>query len=180
IAPGVAARKRKELEFGAAGLPVVRTSDILEELGVENLLVRGVVGFIGDTALDPLTFLGPVKGLSLAGSAARVSITGAGRRALNRGIKAAAKGGVRQVRNPRVADVLTATLGKGRGVDRAEETLERLRRFTSRPAADGAARRTPEQLLRERILSRSSAGRVAPGKANIVNRAFDPQGLGKE
>jgi len=71
LAPGIRRRKEAQGDTAALGQGRVYFSDILDDLGVENRVVRGVVGFIGDVALDPLTYAGPagwgVKGASAAG-----------------------------------------------------------------------------------------------------------------
>lgn len=92
LAPSLAVRKREAGETGTAGLGVVRTADILESLGIENRIVRGVVGFAGDVAMDPLTYLGPPGwGAKAAGTSGRaVRFTGSGLR----NIKRAARAGV--------------------------------------------------------------------------------------
>ena len=41
---------------GAFGLKRIYMSDVLKRLGVQNRAVRGVVGFIGDLAIDPLLY----------------------------------------------------------------------------------------------------------------------------
>lgn len=41
---------------GALGQPSIYFSDALERMGVENKVTRGVVGFVGDVLLDPLTY----------------------------------------------------------------------------------------------------------------------------
>ncbi len=46
------------LERGAFGQPKLFASDVLEQLGVENKVVRAIVGFGGDVLLDPLTYIG--------------------------------------------------------------------------------------------------------------------------
>ena len=56
---GAAKTQGDKGETATFGLPRVYFSDALEEMGVENRVVRGVVGFVGDVAMDPLTYLGP-------------------------------------------------------------------------------------------------------------------------
>lgn len=111
VAPGIADRKRKELEFGAAELPVVRTSDILRELGVQNRAALAIGGFVGDVALDPLAFVGPAKAVGLTGTLGRgvvkQSIKNTGMKSLRKGVRAAVQtGDVNAVRNPEVRAVL--------------------------------------------------------------------------
>ena len=93
---------------GAAGLARINFSDFLREMGVENRLVRGVVGFVGDLAVDPLTYLGGAGiGLQVAGkggNVARIGLTGG--RQLRRGIQATAKGG--QAASPVVRELISS------------------------------------------------------------------------
>jgi len=168
VAPGIADKKRKEMEFGTGRLPVVRFSDILESAGVENRVARGVGGFVGDVLLDPLIFLGPAKGVKLlgqtgAGAAAAVGITASGKRALKKGVQAAADGGVSAVRDSRVRDLVVQSVGRG-DAQRADELLMRLRRFQERPGAV----RSPAQIVRERLTTRIDNGVGQLGRKNIV------------
>lgn len=86
----------KGLRSSALGLPEVKTSDALKSLGVENRIVRGIAGFVGDVALDPLTYLGPAGwGLEVMDNAGRaVRIGKAGAKGLKSGIKEVSRGGV--------------------------------------------------------------------------------------
>ena len=95
---------------GAFGLPVVTTSDALESLGIKNHLVRGIAGFVGDVALDPLTYLGPAGwGLEVMDNAGRaVRIGKAGAQGLKQGIKAVEAGG--QIAHAPTADLFRTLL----------------------------------------------------------------------
>jgi hypothetical protein len=57
--PGIAADARAAGNTGTLGMGRVTFSDALERLGVENRVARAIVGFVGDTALDPLSYIGP-------------------------------------------------------------------------------------------------------------------------
>jgi hypothetical protein len=46
-----------ESRKGTFGAPVIYASDVMKQMGVEDPVVRGVVGFVGDVLLDPLTYL---------------------------------------------------------------------------------------------------------------------------
>jgi len=87
---GVDKSKLKSGE-GALGLKRVYMSDVLNKLGVKNKVARGIAGFVGDVAIDPLTYLsaGATSGMKIAG------IKGAklGGKA-QRGLRAAMKSGV--------------------------------------------------------------------------------------
>ena len=90
LAPSVAARKKASGETGALGMGVVRTADILDDLGVDNRVVRGVAGFVGDVALDPLTYIGPAGwGAKLTGTARASKGLGATVQITKRGLKTA-------------------------------------------------------------------------------------------
>jgi hypothetical protein len=75
---------------GALGLKRVYMSDVLNKLGVKNRVVRGIAGFIGDVAIDPLTYFsaGGTAGMKVAGlKGARIAGKG------QKGIRAAMKAG---------------------------------------------------------------------------------------
>lgn len=77
-----ALRKRQEAAGvkGAFGEGKVLFSDVLGEMGMRPGLARGVLGFVGDVALDPLTYAGPpgwgAKVVSKTGQVARVGLQG--------------------------------------------------------------------------------------------------------
>lgn len=95
VAPGLARKKKAEGETGLAGMGKVYFSDILGELGMRPGIARGVLGFVGDVALDPLTYAGPPGwGAKLSAAGGRTVRVGAqGRRAIKAGIEALGKGG---------------------------------------------------------------------------------------
>lgn len=76
-------------ERGALGLKRVYMSDVLKKAGVQNRAVRGVLGFVGDLAIDPLMYIsaGALTGRKVAGFVPRVLKPG------QRAVKAAAKTG---------------------------------------------------------------------------------------
>lgn len=78
-----------KLRRGALGLPVISASDALGELGFKPGLTRAVLGFVGDVAIDPLTYVGPPGwGLRVASSAGReVAIGARGARDIRRAIE---------------------------------------------------------------------------------------------
>lgn len=106
VAPGVRRRKESEGETAALGQGRVYFSDILGEMGMRPGIVRGVLGFAGDVAMDPLTYLGgagadirlTTKGGQIAGELGRQ-----GARALRGGI-AELKAG-QELSNPLVRDL---------------------------------------------------------------------------
>ncbi|NBW12816.1 MAG: hypothetical protein EBR82_32810 [Caulobacteraceae bacterium] len=79
-----ARRKAAQGDTAALGLARVNTSDVLESLGVRPGLATGILGFIGDVALDPLTYVGPAGwGAKLASTSGRTaSLTRAGSKAV--------------------------------------------------------------------------------------------------
>lgn len=91
----------------ALGLQRVSVSDALEAMGVENRIVRGVAGFVGDVLLDPITYLGPPGfGIKAASTAGRtVSVGASGRRAINAASLEARAG--KAVTDPDLAKVLS-------------------------------------------------------------------------
>lgn len=103
-----AIRKRKELEgeTGTFGTGTVHFSDILGEMGMRPGIIRGVLGFAGDLATDPLTYAGPgnaIKSLSSLGKNATARFARSGTRALTGGIRAVTAG--KEIANPLVRDV---------------------------------------------------------------------------
>lgn len=79
-----ARRKAAQGDTAALGLARVNTSDVLESLGVRPGLATGILGFVGDVALDPLTYVGPAGwGTKLASTSGRTaSLTRAGSKAV--------------------------------------------------------------------------------------------------
>ena len=65
-------------ERGTWGMKQVRMSEILRHLGVKNDVVRGIVGFVGDVAIDPLLWasLGSTTGKAIARWLPRVKASG--------------------------------------------------------------------------------------------------------
>lgn len=108
-APGIATRKARSGDRATFGMGRVNFSDVLEELGVDNRIVRGVGGFVGDVAFDPLTYIGPAgwglkvgSGVGKGVSSVGFEVGKRGAKSLTGGIKAAARGeevGEETVRN---------------------------------------------------------------------------------
>ncbi|HUU93183.1 MAG TPA: hypothetical protein VM238_18470 [Phycisphaerae bacterium] len=69
----VAGVKRAKKPKDVFGLPKVYMSDVLEKVGVKNKIAKAVAGFVGDVAIDPLTYLagGSTKFASLGGTAVK-------------------------------------------------------------------------------------------------------------
>jgi hypothetical protein len=64
----IAGVETENLPRGAFGLPRVSMSDVLGKLGVKDPVVKAVLGFLGDVATDPLTYVtaGAATGLKAA------------------------------------------------------------------------------------------------------------------
>lgn len=142
LAAGDTARRKQGMgDTAALGLPRVNTSDVLESLGVRPGLVTGIAGFVGDVALDPLTYIGP------AGWATQ--LTGKGGRTAS----LVAKGG--KVLNKTVDEIKTgANISDNLVRDYLEKsgyTAEKLATATNK-----------EELAREisEVLSRSEQGKI--------------------
>lgn len=115
VAPGLARQARQRGETGTFGLGKVYASDVLNEMGVENRIVRSLVGFAGDVALDPLTYVGPAGwGAMLAGKGGSAAVRAAGKKAIKSAIADAAAG--RAVRDPSLAKYFAA-----KGLSKAAE-----------------------------------------------------------
>lgn len=95
------AKLRDEGTFGKQ----IWTSDILQHLGVKNRVARAIFGFIGDVAIDPLTYLtaGATTAKTLFKGAPKV-LPG-GMKALRQTTRAAVRGGLAGISD----DVLKAT-----------------------------------------------------------------------
>jgi hypothetical protein len=98
VAPRLERKARESGERGAFGQGKVFMSDVLRELGVNNRVVAGIVGFGLDVAFDPLTYIGPAGwGAKVSTTAAKAPvrsavIRAAGRRSLKRSILDVAEG----------------------------------------------------------------------------------------
>jgi hypothetical protein len=64
LAPGVARRAKERGDTGTFGLGRFSFSDVLNEAGVSNRIVRGIVGTGLDIASDPLLFIGGIGGVA--------------------------------------------------------------------------------------------------------------------
>ena len=98
VAPGMGRRARERGEFGTFGQGKVFTSDVLAELGIENRVARGLLGFVGDVAFDPLTYVGGagfglrVAGRGIAAGRGFVDVGLRGRRAIKGSIRDVSRG----------------------------------------------------------------------------------------
>ena len=166
-------------EKGALGIRKVFASDVLKRLGVKNNIVRGVVGFLGDVALDPLTYasLGATTGVKIA-----------------KGLKIT-KRGMKQIRRVatgagRAGDVTSVAKAAGiRNLDKAPEILKRLAKFRGRDPARLAGKRGGlltqriTRVLREPRSAKELAGASEFFKKfglkgrNIVRAPFAARGL---
>jgi len=98
-------RKKAEAEgnTGTFGLGRVQFSDLLRSAGVNNRVAAGVLGFVGDLAFDPLTYIGPagwgakIGTTTKAGRAVSVGLRRTGKTALDRQIARLAAGGAEVV-----------------------------------------------------------------------------------
>lgn len=143
---GAAHEAAAEGERAAFGLPRVNFSDALKSMGVENRVVRGLVGFVGDVALDPLTYVGGAGvGLKAIGKGGQtVSVGLSGRRALQRGIRTL-------VRQGAVADDVAGRLL--RAVEATPEVVEQARRA-------GFGEKEIERGIRETVFGSEPATRA--------------------
>ena len=150
--PGTAKEIGRQGDRATFGLPRVMFSDALESLGVENQVARGVVGFVGDVALDPLTYLGGTgAAVRLTGKTAKgagVTLSRTGRRVVNRSAQEAVQGGIGSVRNEAGRNLL-------RGLGYTDERLARIRAGAEARGEDAAA------ALRAQILGRASRPRAS-------------------
>lgn len=120
LAPAVRRRKESEGERGAFGEGKVLFSDVLGEMGMRPGIVRGVLGFVGDVATDPLTYVGGAGvGAKLTTKAGQtVNLGRQGARAARGAIKAVGKGAA-------IEDPLFADLYRGLALDPALDAGKR-------------------------------------------------------
>lgn len=92
-------------ETGAFGLPTVHVSDALREMGVHNRVALAIGGFVGDVALDPLTYLGPAGWGTQVG---KVGLRNVGVKSIKGAIEEASVGGLKAVTDDTARGVLKA------------------------------------------------------------------------
>lgn len=148
---------------GAFGLPRVAFSDVLDEMGVENRVIRGVVGFVGDVVLDPLTYLtaGTSAGLTLAGKGGRLALSSTGRSMLQKGARRAARAGTIDA----IEDTAVRSVFRGLGV-----TDDVLRETAERAAREGAANQKAIRRAIEGEIDARTIGRLDRSAASGVTR----------
>lgn len=151
LAPGEGEKARAAGEKGTFGLGRVTTSDLLGKAGVEPGIIRGVLGFVGDVALDPLTYAGPPGwGAKVVTKAGSVALRKGAQKALTAELGAAARGATAAVTKSQSARRLVEAAVARRGVDGADQ-LAKLQAI--------AARGGPEaQAKLEGILARRAQG----------------------
>jgi len=158
LAPKLREKAEAEGNTGTGGLGRVNFSDVLKELGVTNRVAAGLLGFVGDVAFDPLTYVGPPGwGAQLTTKAgqgvARVGIRAAGSKAMKREIAGLAAG------SARIGDDTARAYLAAKGF-----TPEAL-------AAKAAAGATPKQLQSE--MAKTVFGNP---KRSIIETALRPLG----
>lgn len=100
-----------KLPRGAMGIPRIRMEDVLEKLRVKPGIARAIVGFIGDVAIDPLTYLsaGALTGKAIARHVPRI---------LPEGLKTIAGG----LRTGRMPGIVAKALDAGVDISRMKPT----------------------------------------------------------
>ena len=119
----IAGVDKSEAPRAAMGLPRVNMSDVLDKLGMEPGVARSVIGFVGDVAIDPLTYIG---GIGVKGAAWAPRSLEAGREAL----QGLAKGDLAVEGAATAAKAISATRT-------AEETASVLSRLKARWVGQG-------------------------------------------
>lgn len=154
---GTSERKAEMGDRATLGLPRVNFSDALDSMGVENRIVRGVVGFVGDVALDPLTYLsaGSSAALTAAGKGGSLTIGKAGAQTIRRSAREAARAGSLAGVGSREGVNLLRGLGfTDEGVAALREGVTRRLAEGGRVAADKAVRRETERELTDLVTNR--------------------------
>lgn len=160
------------LRKGAFGLPSVSTSDALGSLGVKSHLVRGIAGFVGDVALDPLTYLGPAGwGLEVTDNAGRATrIIKPGRKLIQGGIDAVKAGGKAAPEVQPLFDAVLANAGREfkDGADAADHLSKRLIGDVT----------TPKTMAGKGLdyLSRVTGG-ARKGEGSVLANSLGPEGF---
>lgn len=128
-------------------LPKVWMSDILEKAGMPKGAVRSIVGFVGDLAIDPLTYigLGSTTGVKVARHVPRV--VGAGAQAIQTAAKTGKVGAeVASAIGRQTAEALSKQYAKIAAVRGAKVAAQQMRRALSKRLAGGATRGATEAL----------------------------------
>lgn len=153
LAPGIRKRKEAEGETGAFGRGRVYVSDVLNEMGVRPGITSAVLGFVGDVAFDPLTYVGPAgwgaKVATTGGKAVRIGAQGT--RAARSAIKAVSKG------RP-IADDLTRAVVEHATRDMPGATAEQLTERAGKAFFGHAETGIAERLKRGDIFQTRGAG----------------------
>ena len=113
IVGGLAGVKTKGKDKGALGLSNVWMSDVLKKVGVKDKVVRGILGFVGDVAIDPLTYVGGASAVKMGG----VSVKKAGAK------KIAAGAAVAVAKGTRVRDAARTARLTGKLVNRTKKQI---------------------------------------------------------
>lgn len=151
-----------EFERGTFGLPKITFSDVLDEAGVDPGFARSAAGFVGDVALDPLTYLGGTSAVKIGGKGGAIGLKKGASKALTKATQRIAAGetvsaaGRLKDLDP-VLDLLhraRASLAKqGRSNEEiASKLTDFVRGRVSRPGIEGAtarARHVPGLLARK-------------------------------
>lgn len=136
LAPGLESRARAKGETAAFGRGRVNFSDVLGEMGIENRVARGVLGFVGDVAFDPLTYLGP------AGLGAKVALKGGGQLGIRKaGVNFLREGSEALAKGSAVDPIMS---GLAKGVGLTEGRLNVIRSAADKERALGIVRRRIE------------------------------------
>lgn len=179
--PGIVRRKTLAGDVETGRGAVVRGSDILNEMGIENHIARAVGGLALDVGMDPLTYVGPAGWGAKVSTATRgaVEFGPRGLRALKAGIKAAAN-------NQGVRDDVVRQLIERSGFDSAG-----LAKHAEDFAKDAAGHSNlPDYLsakMRQEILGAPNPSLFSkalrplgddlsykPATPGMIGRAFDP------
>ena len=168
-------KPKKEGKRATFGLKRIFMGDVLKHMGVENKVARGILGFVGDVAIDPLTYVPGGIGKHIGAHVPRVMKSGTKQIAL----AAKAARGVKGAKIP-------LALAKATGIRHTKllpEVMKRLGAFVKRPALGKEAledlgKRYPEAL---KMYKAAQAGRAPARKLHTVfekrlaKRALEPR-----
>ena len=133
----IAGVEKGALPKGTFGLPRVFMSDVLKKLGVENKVVRGVAGFVGDVAIDPLTYY------SLAATTGRL---------ISKALPKVAPSGIKALGAIEKTGRITPEIGKALGLKAVTAARAAKRAAMGKPALEIARATRIQQFLKRHVI----------------------------
>lgn len=183
VAPSLRSKAEQSGDTGAFGLGRVQFSDVLRDLGLNNRVANGLLGFVGDVAFDPLTYVGPAGwGAELAAktgaSLARVGLRQAGTKVLRKEIANVAAGGMKHVADETAHAYL---LAKGFTPDRVAELVSANGRAGAQSAIAKEVFGDPSKSILEKVFRPLGGEKTfESASGNLASDLFSSSGPAKE